>query len=255
MKEPVVIIGIGELAGVFAHGFLRCGHPVYPVTRQMDMASVSQQIPSPCLVLVTVPENELHPVLEKLPEVWRNKTGLLQNELLPRDWQRHKLDNPTITVVWFEKKKGQVLSNILYTPSFGPNATLIADALQTHGIPVHILEDEDALLYELCRKALYILTVNISGLEINCTVSELWYQHQTLAREVATESISIMEWLTGKELNSEKLITGMVAGIDDCPDRFCLGRTALARLQRALAFAQEAGIAAPKLLEIYSNAK
>ena len=29
MNEPIVIIGIGELASVFARGFLRCGHPVY----------------------------------------------------------------------------------------------------------------------------------------------------------------------------------------------------------------------------------
>ena len=114
MKASVVIIGIGELAGVFAHGFLRCGHPVYPITRKMDLARECQQIPSPCLVLVMVPENELHPVLEKLPEAWRDKVGLLQNELLPRDWQQHDLKNPTVTVVWFEKKQNQAMTNILY---------------------------------------------------------------------------------------------------------------------------------------------
>ncbi len=103
MEAPIVIIGIGELAGVFAKAFLRCGYPVYPVTRGMNLEQECLQIPSPELVLVTVQENQLHSVLEQLPELWRNKVGLLQNELLPRDWQRYTIENPTVTVIWFEK--------------------------------------------------------------------------------------------------------------------------------------------------------
>ncbi|MDH3797345.1 MAG: hypothetical protein OET21_20525 [Desulfobacterales bacterium] len=30
MNQTVVIIGIGEMGGVFAKGFLRSGYPVYP---------------------------------------------------------------------------------------------------------------------------------------------------------------------------------------------------------------------------------
>ena len=93
MKAPIIIIGIGELAGVFARGFLRCGYPVYPITREMDLVQESQKIPSPELVLVAVQENKLHPILEQLPKPWHNKVGLLQNELLPRDWQQHNLKN------------------------------------------------------------------------------------------------------------------------------------------------------------------
>ena len=240
---------------MFAHGFLRCGHPVYPITRKMDLAQACQQIPSPSLVLVMVPENELHPMLENLPIAWRDKIGLLQNELLPRDWQQYNLENPTVTVVWFEKKPGQAMTNILYTPVYGPNTTIIADALQSQGISIHRLENEDELLYELCRKALYILVVNISGLQINCTVHDLWYQHQALARAVANEVIVLLQWLTGQTLNSDKLIAGMVEGIDDCPDRCCLGRRAVARLEGSLNYAQEAGIETPRLMEIYTKTK
>ena len=63
MQAAIVIIGLGELGGVFARGFLRCGHPVYPITRQMSIAEESQKIPTPALVLVSVQENELHSVL------------------------------------------------------------------------------------------------------------------------------------------------------------------------------------------------
>ncbi len=254
MKAPIVIIGIGELAGEFARGFLRCGYPVYPVTRQTDMAQESLGVPEPALVLVMVPENELHPVLAAIPECWRGRVGLLQNELLPCDWQRHQLVDPTVTVVWFEKKKGMLLTNVLYTPVYGPAAPLIAEALQALDIPVRILESEDALLYELVRKTVYILTVNICGLITGGTVGELWNRHQALAREVAEEVIAIQQWLTGRTLPVEKLIAGMVEGIADCPHRNCVGRRALARLQRNLAYARDAGLAVPRLSEIAGTA-
>ena len=107
MNRTIALVGVGEMGGVFARGFLRAGHPVYPVTREMDMAAAAVAVPDPALVLVAVAEGDLHAVLSELPERWRDRVGLLQNELLPRDWQRHGLENPTVISVWFEKKKGQ----------------------------------------------------------------------------------------------------------------------------------------------------
>lgn len=250
MKEPIVIIGIGELASVFSRGFLRCGYPVYPITRSMNLAQEYRQIPLPKLVLVTVQENELHSVLEQLPKVWSDRVGLVQNELLPQDWQMHPIENPTVTVVWFEKKMELELTSILYSPSFGPNASIISNALQAITVPAPILRNEQDLLYELVRKIVYILTVNIAGLVNNCTVGELWGQYQPLAREIAEEVIFIQESLIGKQLSHEKLINGMAEGIKDCPQRYCLGRSALSRLKRALNFAKVANLKTPKLVEI-----
>ena len=250
MKEPIVIIGIGELASVFARGFLCCGYPVYPITRSMNLAQEYRQIPPPKLVLVTVQENEFHSVLEQLPKGWSDKVGLVQNELLPQDWQIHHIENPTVTVVWFEKKMELELTNILYSPSFGPNASIISDALQAVTVPAPILENEQDLLYELVRKTVYILTVNIAGLVNNCSVEDLWVQYQSLASEIAEEVILIQEFLLGKQLPHEKLISGMVEAIRDCPYRYCLGRSALSRLKRALNYAEEANLKTPKLVEI-----
>lgn len=39
MNQPIVIVGIGELGGVFAKAFLRNGMPVYPVTRRMNISN------------------------------------------------------------------------------------------------------------------------------------------------------------------------------------------------------------------------
>lgn len=253
MKEPIVIIGVGELASVFSRGFLRCGYPVYPITRAMSLAEEYQHIPSPLLVLVTVQENELYSLLEHFPKGWAGKVGLVQNELLPRDWQIHQIEKPTVTVVWFEKKKDLELTNILQSPSFGPNAVLISNALQAVDVPAPILKNDDDLLYELVRKTVYILTVNIAGLVNNCTVGDLWTLNQSLAREIAEEVILIQESLTGQIFSHEKLISGMSEGIEDCPYRFCLGRSALLRLERALKYAEDANLIMPKLTEIAKN--
>lgn len=76
MKQPVVIIGLGEIGGVFARGFLRTGHPVYPVNR--DSGDLDQELTYPALVLVAVGEADLAPVMASLPETWRERIVLLQ---------------------------------------------------------------------------------------------------------------------------------------------------------------------------------
>lgn len=85
MHQPVVIFGLGEVGDLFAQGLLKCGHPVYPILRATDPAEVAVRLPDPALVLVAVGENDLHGVLQAMPTAWRDRLGLLQNELLPRD--------------------------------------------------------------------------------------------------------------------------------------------------------------------------
>ncbi len=252
MKKPVIIIGVGELGTEFSRGFLRCGYPVYPVTRKTSITDTSQKIPDPALVLITVQEHELNSVLEQLPECWKNKVGLLQNELLPYHWEFY-LTDPTVAVVWFEKKPEMVLTNILDTPVYGPQGHLLIEALNAISVPNRQLKSAEDLLYELVRKSLYIFTVNICGLHSNCTVGDLWEKHQALAIEVAEEVLSIQGWLTKTQLPKNKLIAGMVEGIMDKPNRFCLGRSAPTRLKRILAIAQEVGLDVPKLKEINEN--
>jgi len=253
MKQPVVVIGIGELGSVFARGLLRYGHPVYPISRGMNMIDEARTIPDPELVLLAVAENDLHAALDQIPESWRDKLCLLQNELLPRDWHAHAINDPTVIAVWFEKKKGQDVKVLLPSPIHGPHAEPVQSALAALDIPARTLFDSDELLYELVRKNIYILTINIAGLITGGTVNELWSDHQGLAREIAEEIISIQEWLTDEELPRDRLIEGMLEAFAGDPEHKCLGRTALSRLHRALLHADETGLAAPKLREIYAN--
>lgn len=253
MKQPVVVIGLGEMGGVFARGLLRSGHPVYPVTRSMDMAKEADSIPEPELVLVAVAENDLHPVLENIPQKWRNKLVLLQNELLPRDWQQHQLDNPTVISVWFEKKKGQDAKVIIPSPVYGPHARQIAEALGSIDISTNILSDSASLEFELVLKNVYILTTNIAGLVTGGTVGELWQSHEDIARAVANDVMDLQESLTGNKHDREALISGMVNAFNGDLDHKCMGRSAPARLERALKLADEAGLAVNKLKEIQKS--
>jgi len=254
MKKPVILIGLGEIGGVLARGLLRNGHPVFPVTRGMDMAGIAKEIGDPAAVIVAVAENDLHQALDTMPDAWRDRLVLLQNELLPRDWQQHQLQNPTVISVWFEKKPGQDFKVLIPSPVFGPNAQLVADALATLNIPTRVLTTADELELELTIKNVYILTTNIAGLECGGTVSELWAKHERIARAVASDVIDIQTWLVGHQLDTRKLIAGMCHAFDGDPDHKCMGRSAPARLERALHQADEAGLAVAKLREIHAQA-
>jgi len=176
--------------------------------------------------------------LMKVPDAWKDRLVLLQNELLPRDWQRHNLE-PTVISVWFEKKKGMDSKVIIPSPVFGKHAQQVADALASIDIAATVLPDEAALLHELVLKNVYILTTNIAGLEVGGNVGQLWDEHKLLAESVAHDVIRLQETLTGKVLDHQALIDGMVNAFDGDREHMCMGRSAPVRLQRALMLAQQ----------------
>jgi hypothetical protein len=238
MNKSVVVVGLGEMGSVFARGFLRSGYTVHPVTRDMEMQAVAEDLPEPELVLIAVGEADLHEQLMKVPEAWKDRLVLLQNELLPRDWQRHNLE-PTVISVWFEKKKGMDSKVIIPSPVFGKHAQQVADALASIDIAATVLADESALLHELVLKNVYILTTNIAGLEVGGNVGQLWDEHKLVAESVALDVIRLQEALTGKALDHQGLIDGMVNAFNGDREHMCMGRSAPVRLQRALMLAQQ----------------
>jgi len=251
-KRPIIIVGMGEMAGVFARGFLRAGYPVYPVTREMELQQQAAQIANPELVLVAVAENDLQPVLQNLPDAWKDHLVLLQNELLPHDWQQYQLE-PTVISVWFEKKKAQDFKVLMPSPVYGDKADILVDALGAIDIAARKLNTTDELLFELVVKNVYILTTNIAGLKTGGTVSELWQNHRPLARAVAAEIIALQQKLTGQSFEQDKLIDAMLLAFDGDPEHNCMGRSAPARLQRALKLAQQYQLQLPTLQQIAAD--
>ena len=253
MTTPVVLIGIGEIGGVFARGLLRCGYTVVPVTRSMDMNQVAAEVPDPQAVIVAVAEKDLNPVLESLPAAWQERICLLQNELLPRDWRTHGLNKPTVISVWFEKKPGTDVKPLVPSPIYGPAGSVLYNALDALSIPVKLLDDEEQLLFELVRKNLYILTTNIAGLVSGGTVMDLWENHRNLAIEVVEDVLEIQASLTGVKLDRRALIEAMLTAFDGDPMHNCTGRSAPARLMRALQIADSADLDVPVLRRIQAE--
>jgi len=253
MNKPIVIIGIGEMAGVFARGFLRTGHPVYPITREMNLEAEANTIPNPEFVLVAVGEADLQATLQQIPSQWHDRLVLLQNELLPRDWQTYPFTNLTIISVWFEKKKGQDAKVLLASPTFGPHANTIKQGLASIGIACRVIDSAAEMQYELVRKNVYIVTTNIAGLKVDGNVFELWREHEALVRAVASDVMDIQQALVNEALPRERLIKGMLEAFEADPAHKCMGRSAPARLQRALEQAGQTGLSVSSLKQIAGN--
>jgi ketopantoate reductase len=253
MKKPVVIIGIGEIGGVFARGLLRAGYPLVPVNRSDDIQQVAVEYPDPQAVLLAVAEKDLQPALENMPDAWKGALCMVQNELLPRDWAAYGIQNPTVISVWFEKKPGTDVKPLVPSPVYGPRANILCAALEALNIPVVEVNSEEELLFELVRKNLYILTTNIAGLVTGGTVSELWQNHRTLAIEVAEDVLALQRALTGEDFDNKALIDAMLIAFDGDPEHGCTGRSAPARLQRALQIADDAGLDVPTMRRIQAE--
>jgi hypothetical protein len=117
-------------------------------------------------------------------------------------------------------------------------------------IPARLLASPEQLLFELVVKNLYILTTNIAGLRTGGTVSELWDRKRELAEQVGNEVIDIQEALTGSRFDRGALFRAMADAIAGDPQHQCMGRSAPARLKRAIAHGDAYGLALPMLRAI-----
>ncbi len=249
MKAPVVIWGLGQMGGAFAHALLYAGHPVHPVTRATDPVEVAAAVPEPALCLLAVGENDLADVVPRVPEAWRGRLGLLQNELLPGVYRGLGIEDPTVAVVWFEKKKTVPITPVQSTPIGGPAAALLVSALEGLGVPAHQVQRE-ALRDELVKKNLYILTANATALSSevaeDVTMEQLLRAHRPLVEGVARDALTIQASLTGEAL-PDSLLKELYETFLADPHHRARGRSAPARLARALAYADEQGLDVPAL--------
>ena len=251
MKKPIVVLGIGELGSVFSRAFLKNNHAVYPITRSTDIDELKASI-DPELILVCTAEGDLQSALSSIPTEWKDRVTMMQNELLPRDWKSHNFTNPTVISVWFEKKKGMDSKVLISSPAYGPKAKILAESLALIDIPAHVVADDNALLFELVLKNLYILTTNIAGLAIEpgTNVDDLRNQHLSLMREVSKDILSLQTQLTGQSFDETQLEQGMIKAFEGDLKHGCMGRSASARLNRALDQANEFNLEVPTLQKI-----
>jgi ketopantoate reductase len=251
MNPLIVIIGVGQLGNVFAGAFLSVGSPVYPILRGMRIDEAASEISNPQFILVAVAEKDLEAVLTQIPSQWSGKVCLIQNELLPYIWKSHHIQDPTVISVWFEKKKGKTPSVLLPSPIYGPQAAFIANALEQIDIPCTLLANENQLLSELITKNVFVFTINIFGLKIDCTVADAWQKHGSVTRQIAKEIIQVQEKLTGVTFSCQVIFDKIQAAINNVPDHKCRGRSAEGRLRRVVALAQDLKLDIPEIQKIH----
>ena len=253
--SDVVVWGIGELGAIFARGLLRTGHTVVPVVRGTDVAALAARVASPALVLVAVGETELDAVLRAMPDAWKGRVALLQNELRPRDWERHGLAAPTLAVVWFEKKRGTEVRVLLPTILAGQGAALLREALAAIDVPSEHAETGTAAYAALAAKNLYILVTNLAGMLVGGNVGALLGEHRAFALELAGEVLELETALFAPHVfaHADALAVLDAAGAAD-PLHVCMGRSAPVRLARCIAHADALGLALPMMRRIASGA-
>jgi hypothetical protein len=119
-------------------------------------------------------------------------------------------------------------------------------------IPAHMLDDEAQLVFELVLKNLYILTTNIAGIAIEsgANVEILRTHHLQLMHEVSCDIIKLQSSLTGKSFDQITLEKSMIKAFEGDLGHTCMGRSAPARLNRALQLAKEFGLDLPALQKI-----
>lgn len=254
MKNPIIVLGIGELGSVFARAFLKNNYPVYPITRATDIDELCSSI-DPEFILVCTGEGDLQSALKSIPEQWKDRVAMMQNELLPRDWATHDFIDPTVISVWFEKKKGMDSKVLISSPVFGAKANILVESLALIDIPAHSLANEEELLFELVLKNLYILTTNIAGLviETGSTVDDLRTHHLALMRDVSNDILKLQSALTGNTFAEDTLEKGIIHAFEGDLSHKCMGRSAPARLDRALELAKEFQLSTPNLTKVRQN--
>ncbi|MBT8211872.1 MAG: hypothetical protein KJN71_01870, partial [Acidimicrobiia bacterium] len=172
---------------------------------------------------------------------------LLQNELLPYQWESHAIADPTVVAVWFEKKRNTGITEIIPSPVAGPRAGLVAEALGGLGLRTQSIDD---ITDDLILKNLYILVANIAGLEVGGTVGELWSNHRALVDTVAGEILQIQSALAERPTDDADMIEALGEVFLADPGHGTKGRSAPHRLRRAIDHADRLGLRVPDLRRI-----
>ena len=256
IKTPIIVIGMGELGSLFSNGFLRLGIPIIPILRSDNIKDF--ETITPILVLIAVDIQDLNKVLDDVPKSWWNVIVLLQNELLPGNWNHLSIPFPSIVVVWLEKKK-QSLKIRSFSPEivYSPNkdlGDLIELCLNKQNIPTLRVAMEDEILIEMVQKNLFNLTMNVMGLYLgeNSTFNDLLNDKNYEIRNlVARECLSLQKaQLKDLKLSENEMITKMWNYMSLVPEMKCQGRYAKARLDRAISTSKKYGIEVTQLEKI-----
>ena len=245
-----VVWGVGELGELFAGSALRLGYRVTGIRRKDDSDAILKSTGT-CPILVAVGENEIDGVLGRIPANFANQVILVQNEIFPSHWHKHPhVGLPTVCVVWAVAKRK---SSPLICPHphevCGPLADLVIEMHQAILLEARVMPSpEEALV----KKFSYILTINLLGLERDVTVGE-WArdEHKDRIIRMATDATRLgIALAAASGVNAQAMGQEVyeIMRSEQVSSYRAQGRTAGARLSRAISAAEQFGLRLEHLL-------
>lgn len=242
-----IILGLGQLGQLFGASALKAGHRVTPLLRNQPREPVFDHLPAGVPIWVTVGEKDLPSAVQSLPEARLADVILVQNELFPSVWEGLGLKNPTVAVVWISKKKGRPVEVGGPTQVFGPHAEHVALLHRAMALPIDTLQEEGELGQALVDKYAFILTINALGLAENRTLGEWLAADAKRVEATAAEAALLGAALLGRSVDQKKTQAAVALGMEALSHYPARGRTAPARVQRALADAARFDLNLPTL--------
>ncbi len=241
----VVIVGMGQLGRTVAEGWLLNGLTVVPVLRRSPPASLADR--NPQAVLVATGEDDLDGALASLPEAWRDRVILLQNELVPSIWAPY-LTTPTLAAIWFEKKPGINLHSLRPSVAYGPQIHLLSTAFEVLNQPLQSVDTYEHMVVELMIKNTFILATNIYGLVSPGPLKNfISPRHRTRVQQLLNEICPLQSCLTGLMCPVDRTSHDIWEVIAKNAELVVPGRSALDRLHRTITTARQSNLFTPEL--------
>src|SRR5690606_11983577 len=145
------MVGMGQLGSIFSEGFLEAGRAVIPVRRGERIEDACAMAAPACIVIATG-EDDLDGALSGVPPALRDRVVLLQNELRPHLWKDAGIEEPSVTIVWFERKAGKPPHVVLPSFTWGPMAPLLESVYAALGLEFRRISRVAELAHELASK-------------------------------------------------------------------------------------------------------
>lgn len=252
IAETIAIVGAGQLGSLFASLLAARGAMVVVVRRgeRVDPGLALDR------VIVAVGEDDLDAVLASLGPAQRERVVLVQNELVPATWQAHGISDPTVVVVWLEKKGDRAPHVVLPSPIAGPWAETLARVMTDAGLPAEVI-DRALLPAALLDKNVYILVSNLAGMVQppgTTTAGLLELPALETTMRVLADVLAVESARLGVPIDADLASAALVRAFLADPAHVATGRSAPKRLGRTLARAERLGIDTPELREIARRA-
>jgi hypothetical protein len=247
----LVVVGMGQLNALWAQGALKRGMVVTPVVRRTPRPWSLAHVPLPSPLLIGVGEDGLAALWPDIPQERRAHVVFMQNELFPSTWEGLGVTEPSVMVVWLNRKQDSVPRPGPPTQLFGPHAATLATLHEALGLAYTILPDGNALRGALTAKYGFILTLNALGHHTDRPLGAWCAADRATVDALLEDALRLGARLSGLTQVPDAARTLALQALElhhALPTR---GRTAGQRVERAWNWARQHGVEMPALRKLF----